>query len=479
MKAALSTNLRAVWIRATKTSVTAKLPVTANNRVTANNPVTTKLRVTTKLGGQRSGHAPARHELTQRAPGGGHLVARRVGVPRSRAEVRDRRGRGRCPGVVEHAPAADWAGLLGVRPLMLESGGQEVRQLSRFRGSGSGERVDRRPRRAEPGRRSGNVLEGRQRDRDDLLQLGEPPVGRHFIADRQRRQRFQVPGLPFEDLLGRAGPTVGVARQRREQGRQLLLGQLCGGFGRATGVTEHPFGVDQDVEPEDRLQRIVHARRLAANQRPELRVGKERPVQLKRPSPAPCGKRLPFPRDRDEGLRVAEPGARRPLPGDDRRSRLTVLRQLDLDDSRVRLVQVPPAFLPHGGPFRPPHVVPGQRDLSRLREARLPRPVPPRDDRQPGSGLQVERDRIRNATKPLHPDRLQVDLPRRADLSLFVVLVNAAVPATSHCGEDQARDLIGNLIVGELRADDLRNTASLLCHVGNNTGIAWSSHEIP
>jgi hypothetical protein len=83
-----------------------------------------------------------------------------------------------------------------------------------------------------------------------------------------------------------------------------------------------------------------------------------------------------------------------------------------------------------------------------------------------------------NATKPLHADRLQVDPPRRADLSLFVVLVHAAVPATAHRGADQARDLIGNLIVGELRADDLRNTASLLRHVSNNTGIIWSSHEI-
>ena len=45
-------------IRATKTSVTTKLRVT------------TKARVTTKLGGQCSGHASVRRELTQRAPGG-------------------------------------------------------------------------------------------------------------------------------------------------------------------------------------------------------------------------------------------------------------------------------------------------------------------------------------------------------------------------------------------------------------------------
>ena len=90
----------------------------------------------------------------------------------------------------------------------------------------------------------------------------------------------------------------------------------------------------------------------------------------------------------------------------------------------------------------------------------------------------MERDRIRDATKPLHADRLQVDPPRRADLGLFAVLVHTAVPATAHRGADQARDLIGNLIVGELRADDLRNTASLLRHVSNNTGIIWSLHDI-
>src|SRR3984885_11212218 len=90
----------------------------------------------------------------------------------------------------------------------------------------------------------------------------------------------------------------------------------------------------------------------------------------------------------------------------------------------------------------------------------------------------MERDPGPNAAEPLHADRLQVDPLRRADLSLFVVLVHAAAPATPHRGEDQARDLIGNLIVGELRADDLRNTASLVRHVSNNTGIIWSSHEI-
>src|ERR1700722_3337432 len=90
----------------------------------------------------------------------------------------------------------------------------------------------------------------------------------------------------------------------------------------------------------------------------------------------------------------------------------------------------------------------------------------------------MERDPGPNAAEPLHADRLQVDPSRPADLSLFVVLVHAAVPATPHRGEDQDRDLIGNLIVGELRADDLRDTASLLRHMGDNTGIIWSSHEI-
>ena len=80
--------------------------------------------------------------------------------------------------------------------------------------------------------------------------------------------------------------------------RQLLPGQLADRVGGLAGVTKGPFGINQDVEPEDRLQRVVHFGWLTADEPAELRIGEERAVQLERPIPALRCQWLPVSRDR-------------------------------------------------------------------------------------------------------------------------------------------------------------------------------------
>jgi len=170
---------------------------------------------------------------------------------------------------------------------------------------------------------------------------------------------------------------------------------------------EAGLGVDEPVEAEDPLHRVVHLRRLAVDDRPELSVREERPVRLDRLGPAQvdAGDRA--------GLGVAQVASRGPAAADRRGARAAVDDEVDVDPcGDVGGVEVPPALPPHLGAAGPALGVAGERDLGGLGEARLPRAVATGDDREARARLERELRRGADAAERCDPDARDVGADR-------------------------------------------------------------------
>ena len=107
---------------------------------------------------------------------------------------------------------------------MLERRGQQAGKAPRIVGPRPGERGHRRPRAGQADHGGRDVIDGRQRDRRDLLEQAGAAVGNGVAAGGERVQRCQVPCPAAERLLGGVGPLIGVVRKLFEQRGQLLFG---------------------------------------------------------------------------------------------------------------------------------------------------------------------------------------------------------------------------------------------------------------
>ena len=171
------------------------------------------------------------------------------------------------------------------------------------------------------------------------------PAGQYLGADRNRARGGQVPATPRKRAVACRCTLIADRLQPAEQARQPLTNLANGGLTGLTGLRQPGGGQGEILQPEDRSEKLIQARR-APEECLHLAVRKERTVvgERRRP-PQALNARPLLPYHLHRHRTSGEVRARRPCPF--RYSKPGALHEELRSDSRVvRVMHAAPALPP-------------------------------------------------------------------------------------------------------------------------------------
>ena len=194
------------------------------------------------------------------------------------------------------------------------------------------------------------------------------PAGQYLGADRNRARGGQVPASPRKRAAACCRAFIAGRLQPAEQARQPLTNLANCGLTNLTGLRQPGGGQGEILQPEDRSEQLIQARR-APEECLHLAVRKERTVVGERSGPPQAVDVRPLlPCHLHRHRSPGEVRARRPCPL--RYGMAGALHQELRSDSRVvRVMHAAPAMPPDRRQLLPASQVPGKQHLKCFRKA--------------------------------------------------------------------------------------------------------------